>query len=203
MGLAIISLTLGLVVVLLSWRAKCAGQVQLQYTRLLYRTFHLREDLVKLQLDSIITKNECERLYLSINWAVKYLRDLPIFVVKGFAEALRSATADEDSIAFEEELRTASPELKSWYGDFSDVLDEAVHLHTPMSFFSKCSDNMFCKWICPVIFAIWYSTRLAALRNHPLRNIRIVYPRSDIEEIKRAQASVSEGVIELRQILAA
>ena len=172
-----IAVIIGLYFVVNSWLCQKTAYQQARYLELRYKTFRLREKLVKMTLRGIISEEQCVRLYDSMNWASRYLNDLPFFVITGFAESARRVGISDDTLAFEEELRKAPEELRKWYSEFTEVLFEAVKLFTPVKWLTRWGKVPIVKEVSILWFAWWFSYSLRRLRDHPLHKLRFTHTR--------------------------
>jgi hypothetical protein len=190
----VIAIIFGLYLVLKSWVRQKTAYHQAEYLELRYRTFRLREKLVKMTLRGVITEDQCVNLYDSMNWALRYLNDLPFFVIKGFAESARRVGISDDTLAFEEEIKKAPEELKEWYSEFTGILFDAVTLFTPVKLLTRCAKIPIIGSMCMIWFAWWFSYTLVRLRDHPLQRLTLRHtrlPRS-VQAVKEVGAMGEE-----------
>ena len=181
---------LGLWFVYRSWVRQRTAMQRARYLEVRYKTFRLREKLVKMALQGVIDEERCARLYDSLNWAVRYINELPFFVIRGFAESARRVGISADTVEFEKELAEAPEELKEWYTEFTKLLCDAVGLFTPLGYLSRWAKISVLKPICYIWFFCWFSHMLVRLSDHPLQRIKVTHTRipEHIKNIREVEA---------------
>lgn len=200
MALSLLAVGIGLSLLLTTVVRNKMLVMRLGHLQLRHKTFRLREDLVRMSICGVITEDECARLYNSVNWAVRYIQEIPIFVLQGFARAFTEAGISDETKAFEKFIEDAPAELRQWYGDFSDVLVEAVDHFTPIAGTKRCllvSRIPVLSHICLTPFSFWFAYTSAKLREHPLRNVEIShtrysFQRDQLKEMSRQSEQVRE-----------
>jgi hypothetical protein len=185
--IAYIAVFIGFIFVLRSLSQRRHSMQHLRYVKLRYKTFRLREELVKMALAGIIDENECIELYNSINWSIRYIKDLPFFAIKGFYESARAIGLSDETMQFENRLRKAPNELLDWYWGLNDVLNEAIDLFTPVTTLSRWQKIpiTFVKSICYVVYRFWFTYTFIRLETHPLQRVKFVFTSHEFaREIK-------------------
>ena len=206
--IAYVAILIGLFYVLKSWRLNEDARLEKDYLRIRYQTFRLREELVKMYINKIVDIDKCEILYNSINWAVRYIREMPFFLIKGFNESLKSANISIENSEFEEELKNAHPDLKKWYSDFSGVLFEAVELFSPAGLFRKFRQPYILHFLYfRFLFIIWFIICFYRFESHPLHRLRFSFASrpieyKEIQEIEKTRNELKNLAEKMREIIA-
>jgi len=161
--IAILALLIGLAMLTSLWRER-------KFIEIRFRFFKLRDEILWMALDGHITKEQAIFHYNNLNWAVRYVREYPVFFLFGLAMAFQHLNIPENREELEQILRDMPDELKDWYFRLSELTLEGIRTYTPLdSPVTRLFDSLGFRSVIAFFMPLWLCLKLVSLRRHPLR----------------------------------
>lgn len=121
-----VELIAAIVVLLLSFKAIQAIKSYVKYIKLRFRLFALRDRILHLALDGIITDDHAAQIYNVLNWPLRHLLVFPVVICfRNLARAMNDL--EETRKRFE----SMPPELQEWYAELGTVTLDIIRAYTP------------------------------------------------------------------------
>jgi len=155
-----------------------------EYVKLRFKLFKLRDEVLWLAESDNIPKDEAVRLYNTVNWAVRYVREFPVFFLFGLIMVFEHLNLPETQEELKGRLDAMEPALKDWYFRWNDLTLEGIETFTPMAKLIKASHFLgFHILTAAMPFAIWLTVKMALMKRHPLA--KSIFGQFDLAEAKK------------------
>ncbi len=157
-----------------------------RYAKIRFQLFRLRDDILWMAIEGHISKDIAIKHYNTINWAIRYVREFPVFFLFGLANAIKELSIPENENELREKIGSLPPELQNWYREFSEISLECIHEFTPLGIAMRGP-----KIGGVIMFSSWLLLRLFYLRRHPLQKSDFGV-RTFLKRKKESQQSVAK-----------
>jgi len=180
--LAVVAVALGLKVMVIVRR-------HAKFIQLRFKLFALRDEILWLAANGVISEQDAVLHYNNMNWTVRYVREFPVFFLLGLAATFEAMDFPDSREALRKKLDGMPDELKRWYSRFSDLTLEGIKTYTPVGTILRFFKYNGVMEIAALGCAIWLFFMMMRLSRHPLR--RAFLSRLDLAQVKKESIALS------------